>query len=118
MAASSGWASTSLWKALLQVDGTRPVQLVLEQTMPVMETVLKSGGTGAPHFTLHDDQHGFRVADRAAELVAAEVVDVMTDVEIALLLMASYAHDIGMTPNRDITKRHYEFIITGTPGLL
>ena len=113
------WNETRLWKYLVDRTGENdPARLTLQMSMPTIETVLAKGGTAAPDFTLHDEEHGFGVAQRMAELIPADVLKQMGSFELSLLLLSAYLHDIGMTPKRDVVQRHYRYILTAEEGLL
>jgi len=83
--------------------------------MPRVETVLAKGGTSPIDFTLHDADHSYRVAQRMAELIPSDVLQKLTSYELALLLLAAYLHDIGMTPEQRKVRLHYEHLLTGQP---
>ncbi|MGN7999477.1 HD domain-containing protein [Sphingomonas sp. 22176] len=85
--------------------------------MPVVETVLRSAAPASLDFTLHDDQHGFRVAETGYELIS-EGADGLSAIELSMLLLASYCHDIGMSPRRDKVKNHYDWLLTAERNLL
>ncbi len=84
------WRSTALWGLL---DGaTTPEALhtrtTLETCLPDVERILHSGG--APKdFTLHDENHSFRVASRMAELIPSDVLQALSAYEIGLLLLSA-----------------------------
>jgi HD superfamily phosphodiesterase len=80
--------------------------------------VLSASGTAIPDFTLHDHQHAFRVAERMYDLLPEEVIQKIGSFELALLLLAAYLHDIGMSPTREVLRIHYEYILTAVDGLL
>src|SRR4051794_32398040 len=61
------WTATRLWRTL-EADAAPAVQQTLRNALPEMETVLRSGGTAPLDFTLHDDGHAFRVAERMVAL--------------------------------------------------
>jgi hypothetical protein len=91
---------------------------LLNAVMPEIEMALAKGGTAPVDFTLHDEDHAFRVAERMGELLPDEVSSKLTDFELTLLLLSAYLHDIGMTPTRDVVRRHHQYILTKTDGLL
>jgi Histidine kinase-, DNA gyrase B-, and HSP90-like ATPase len=80
--------------------------------------VLSKGGTAPIDFTLHDEEHAFRVAQRIFELMPDTVAQKLGSFELCLLLLSAYLHDIGMTPTRDIVKRYHQYILTKSDGLL
>jgi hypothetical protein len=114
------WKSTLLWAYLGQSKSVEAgaVRTTLETHMPDIQYVLAQGGTAPPDFTLHDAGHGFRVAQRMAEIVPEEVLSGLTAYELALLLMSAYLHDVGMTPARRKVTAHYKYLLTGERSCL
>ena len=114
------WSETRLWKSLSSwsTEANRSIILTLENCLPDIETILRSSGTSSYQFTLHDDQHAFRVSERMIDLLPSEFLEQSSEIELALLLLAAYLHDIGMTPNRELTRRHWQYLITGDQRLL
>ena len=47
-------------------------------------------------YTLHDERHAKRVLDYMHDLLPEKVVENLSTMEIALLVMAAYVHDLGM----------------------
>jgi hypothetical protein len=86
--------------------------------MPDVVRILASGSSSPMDFTLHDDGHSERVAQWMARLAPADVLRVLSEYELALLLLAAYLHDIGMTPAVEKVRRHREFLLSGRAGLL
>ena len=104
----SSWEDTTLWAKL---SGARDIVLVTSRlVLSEAETVLKSGGSAPLAFTLHDESHSFRVAQRIAELCPENA---LTELEISLALLAAYLHDIGMSPSGTVSAAHYKYIVTG-----
>ncbi|HEV3455931.1 MAG TPA: hypothetical protein VHG32_05190 [Thermoanaerobaculia bacterium] len=83
---------------------------VLRLLLPEIETVLAKGGTALPNFTLHDEDHSFRVAERMVDVLPKSVLPALSVPELALLLVSAYLHDIGMTPQRGKVSAHYEWL--------
>ena len=95
------------------------IRMTLQNALPGIETILKSGGTTAYQFTLHDAEHAFRVAERMAGLLlSTELLGQLGDFEIAFLLLAAYLHDIGMTPERTLADRHWRYLTLGDKSKL
>ena len=86
--------------------------------MPEIETVLSKGGTAPIDFTLHDEEHACRVAQRMAKLLRDDVAGKLGTFEICMLLLSAYLHDIGMTPTRKVVKHHHRYILTKGENLL
>lgn len=101
----SDWQQTVLWQRIVNYQGAeedrKKVMLCLEAWMPDVQAVLDQGGV-LEDFTLHDSQHGFRVAQRMAEIVPPGTN--LSVYELGLLLLSAYLHDSGMVPRRDLVK--------------
>jgi hypothetical protein len=110
------WNECALWQILSNRDDVhaRECYTTLARVMPKIQSVLKSGGTSPKDFTLHDEGHSFRVAQRMRE-IAGDVTDVLSSFELALLLLSAYLHDIGMTPEFKKVEAHYQYLLTGEP---
>jgi hypothetical protein len=109
------WHETSLWEELESRYGldSDSIRVALKQCMPEIQAVLMQGGTASTDFTLHDAGHGFRVAQRMAQIIPSDVLPELTTYELALLLLSAYLHDIGMTPERSKVTDHYLYLMTG-----
>ncbi|HZF09660.1 MAG TPA: hypothetical protein VFE33_12790 [Thermoanaerobaculia bacterium] len=90
---------------------------VLRLHLPGIETVLSKGGTAPLDFTLHDEDHAFRVAQRMVQVIPEGVLPKLSIPELALLLLSAYLHDIGMTPERGQVAAHYNYLTIAAPGL-
>ena len=114
------WETTRLWGVLKKrtTSEVEPIRTTLKQCMPKIETVLSKGGTAPTDFTLHDADHSHRVAERMAEVIPSDVLEKLTCYELALLLLAAYLHDIGMTPQQGKVRNHYNYLLTGERGAL
>lgn len=114
------WKKTDLFVVLQARNTTasQAVQQSLNDCLPEIERILRSGGTSPSRFTLHDSDHSFRVAQMMASLAGEEFLTSSSDIEIAMSLLAAYLHDIGMTPERNLAKRHWNYLVTGNKDLL
>jgi hypothetical protein len=81
-----------------------------------VQTLLAKAGTAPLDFTLHDDEHSYRVAQRMAQLIPEETLPKLSDFELALLLQSAYLHDIGMNPRRKIVRQIRDYLFSGTIG--
>lgn len=97
---TTDWQQTALWAALTGRERTSSLIPSLQLAMPLIQRVLASALTSPSDFTLHDQDHSYRVAEWMAKLIPADVFVQLSDYELALLLLSSYLHDIGMTPER------------------
>ncbi len=110
------WKHTWLWKALAEraeENGNGHASEILptvEQWMRKLDMVLAKGGTSPVDFTLHDADHALRVADRMEDLLTEDIRKNFSDYELALLVLAAYGHDIGMTPERGKVAAHHRHL--------
>lgn len=112
------WQNTTLWSLLMSRQSTEAIRASVQQLMPDIERVLRSGGTAPTDFTLHDADHGFRVAERMVNLVSTNVLERLSTYELVFLLLSAYLHDIGMTPDQRHVRDHHLFLLTGDHGHL
>jgi Histidine kinase-, DNA gyrase B-, and HSP90-like ATPase len=111
------WNETALWKELdSRSDGTNR-NTWLEAALPDVQTLLAKAATSPLNFTLHDDEHSFRVAQRIYELIPVETLPQLSNMEISLLLGAAYLHDIGMNPKRQVVIDIKNFLLLGDGNL-
>jgi hypothetical protein len=114
---STQWTETELWRLLEQkgliADTTRHY---VWTWLSDVQTLLAKGGTAPLDFTLHDDEHSFRVAQRMIELLPKHTLDKLSELELGLLLLASYLHDIGMNPRRVIVTQVRDYLFSGVQG--
>jgi len=112
------WTETVLWSELSTRKEAADKQVLnfLERWMTNIQMILRSGGTSPLPFTLHDASHSFRVAQRMAQIIPSDVLPQLTTYELALLLLAAYLHDIGMTPEEGKITLHYNYLLTGEPA--
>lgn len=114
----SDWTETRLFAHLSARCGDSNVVRVLHHYMPKVQTVLRSGVPNSPDFTLHDAEHGFRVAKMMAALLDDVGMERLSHSELAVLLFSAYCHDVGMTPGRDLTKAILRYVLTGDRQLV
>lgn len=106
--------SLPLYKLLLQKEGkdhtpSELVKKVVEKVAPLLETVYAN----MPEFTLHDANHSANVAELMGKIIPKDTLGSLNAVELTLLLLAAYLHDVGMTASRDeveaMKQEHPEF---------
>jgi hypothetical protein len=110
------WTDTTLWQLLEKSTAKEAdrVTTALPAEMGKLQSVLAQGGTSPTDFTLHDAQHSFRVAQRMLDLMPPATVEGLSPYELALLLLAAYLHDIGMSPPQSLLRRLTAFVLLGT----
>lgn len=109
------WNTSRLWLELeRRGNSTETVRSVLRTHMPQISAVLHDAGSGVEDFTLHDEGHSFRVAERMVDILPPDLLSILTAPELALLLFSAYLHDIGMSPGRARVSVLRNYILTGT----
>lgn len=117
------WQTTWLWanfsKRARTARNVHASEIIgtVEAWMKKMDAVLHKGGTPPPDFTLHDEDHAFRVAARMEQLLSRSAQKNLSDYELALLLLAAYGHDIGMCPELGRVQAHHRYLFGHADGL-
>ncbi len=110
----SEWTNTELWKLLESKDKeTESTRYYVKHWLDEVQTLLAKGGTSPLDFTLHDDDHSYRVAQRMVEIIPPSTLAKLSEYEISLLLLSAYLHDIGMNPRRSIVTQIRDYLISG-----
>ena len=118
-----GWQTTWLWKTIEKratAQGNNHASAflpTLTQWMEKLHAIVSSGGTVPLDFTLHDAGHALRVAQRMEQLLTDSARKNLSDYELALLVLAAYGHDVGMTPERKKVQDHHRFLFGHDTGL-
>lgn len=111
------WKDTKLWGKLenknTQEGTTIRNVLSNENFLPKIQKILAKGETAISDFTLHDEDHSFRVAELMIKVIPSETLEILSEYELMLLLLSAYLHDIGMTPSLSKVKAIQEILIDG-----
>ncbi len=90
--------STKLWNRLLSLNPARAEQAC--EFVKLINPVLNSIATHFPLYTRHDCHHGYEVIERMCNVVRPSLLqdsdEGFSDDEIFCLIIAAYAHDVGM----------------------
>ncbi len=81
--------------------------------MPAIEMVLTKQAVLDPlkNFTLHDQDHAFRVAEKMYEVIPPESLNILSPLEVAFLLLSAYLHDIGMAPQNALIDKYFNYLL-------
>jgi hypothetical protein len=96
-------------------EKARRIVSTTERILELAEEVLRAAGTAPLDFTLHDNHHSFRVAERMWIVLPPTMPPDLSTEELALLLLSAYLHDIGMSPDRE-TLIKYRDLAIGAPN--
>jgi hypothetical protein len=119
MAGQELWRKTKLWELLAGHEGPEAERTLATAAaiLRQVEAVLGEGDTTPSSYTLHDPAHSRRVAELIAK-IAGPQLEHFSAFELALLILASYLHDIGMTPPVGKVNAHFSYLLSGDPGEL
>lgn len=78
----------------------KELQGMLARAARELGDVLNRACTNFEDYTLHDVGHAVRIVELAARLLGPEQVAKLNSIELALLILAAYGHDIGMAVAR------------------
>ena len=118
----SDWKRTQVWKRLSKInndEADKVKSFLLDKfCMDRIEKILNTGSTSPKDFTLHDADHSFRVVERIWELIPVSTQKILSEYELAFLLLSAYLHDIGMTPEYKKVNNHSICLKTRTKTVL
>jgi hypothetical protein len=105
------WQGVALWADFADRCSENR-RLPVERLLTAADQVLRSGDSSPSDFTLHDEGHARRVAEWIATVAYLDDGTRLSCPDIAMLLLAAYLHDIGMTPPQNTVRQHYDFLLT------
>lgn len=113
MATSSQLYETKLYKRLIELaeeteisiqeqkERKKAIILVNDISEEASE-LMKITSTYFPEYTLHDETHLLGVTDLMGRILSAsESLEGLSYIEITILILAAYLHDIGMAPSKE-----------------
>ena len=111
--------NTILFKALLskekEENGNQLLAAKVESIVRIVSPLLDRIPENMSEFTLHDPNHSAKIVEIMAKIIPQQTLTLLNPVEITLLILSAYLHDIGMTCDRDekekIIKESVEFSI-------
>lgn len=93
---------TVLWKQLEALGDTDAASLI--QVLPIIceeaADHMKAMPATSPQYTLHDESHFLRVVEIMA-MVLGETIRELNAIELCLLILSAYYHDLGMVMTDD-----------------
>lgn len=88
------WTQTQLWTKLQNADTAESKNicnvLLNENFLPKIQKILAKGETAISDFTLHDEDHSFRVAELMTKVIPSETLEILSEYELMLLLLSAY----------------------------
>lgn len=97
---------TTLWNTLQSGFEGTPHAALAARLAAHVETLaaeaaerMKAFPSLHPEYTLHDEAHLLRVTELMARVLTPPGVEALNPVEIALLILAAFFHDLGMVPS-------------------
>lgn len=109
------WNKSKIWEILTTKTSTDAIELISEMNLllPKVEDILRHGATSPKDFTLHDNEHSYRVVQRMGTIIPVETLGTLNEFELTFLILTSYLHDIGMTPKLEKVHNHEKFLKFG-----
>ncbi len=78
-------------------DISAVVNRIISESYPILQQVSRN----FPLYTLHDPDHGFRVAENIYNLIPKLTLANLNSIEISILIYSAFFHDIGMASSQD-----------------
>ncbi|MGB5988754.1 MAG: ATP-binding protein [Marinifilaceae bacterium] len=70
---------------------------IVTHVAPLLERVPEN----MPEYTLHDPNHSAKVVENMGKFIPSETLNNLNSIELTLLILSGYLHDIGMTCSKD-----------------
>src|SRR5689334_23069333 len=70
---------------------------IVSEVAPLLERVTEN----MPEFTLHDPNHSAKVVENMGKIIPDRTLKNLNSLELTLLILSGYLHDIGMTCSKD-----------------
>ncbi|WP_164779469.1 HD domain-containing protein [Paenibacillus kobensis] len=113
---------TDLFKQLLKVESSlnkisEVVLKIVNHAIPLLARIPEN----MPEYTLHDESHSLKIIKIMECIIPQETLEKLNEIEITLLILSAYLHDIGMTcsaaEREDIIRnsKDYEVLLTTDP---
>jgi Molecular chaperone, HSP90 family len=69
------------------------ILIIVETVTPLLQRISEN----MPEFTLHDSSHSAKILEIMGKILPDEVLNNLNTIELSLLILSAYLHDIGMT---------------------
>ncbi|HEX8019437.1 HD domain-containing protein [Mucilaginibacter sp.] len=97
--------SSTVFKALLNreiEDGfsnklSSKIEIIVENVSDLLERIPEN----MPEYTLHDPNHSAKIVDIIGKFLPVETLQHLNSIELTLIILAAYLHDIGMTSSKE-----------------
>lgn len=89
-----------LYQALVRKDNDGKLSSLVLKTVEHISPLLCKIPENMPEFTLHDPAHSAKIIEIMAKILPTPVLDGLNAIEVALLILSAYLHDVGMTSDR------------------
>lgn len=67
--------------------------IIVEEVSPLLQRIPEN----MPEFTLHDSSHSAKIVEIMGKIIPDNVLNNFNTIELSLLILSAYLHDIGMT---------------------
>ncbi|RKN85969.1 ATP-binding protein [Paenibacillus ginsengarvi] len=89
---------TNVFKQLLKVESntdklSQTVLKIVNRVVPILARIPEN----MPEYTLHDETHSLKIVQIMDRIIPQVTFENLNDIEITLLILSAYLHDIGMT---------------------
>lgn len=91
---------SQLYIALSEKHDSDKILPIVEKIVEFVSPLLQRIPEHMPEFTLHDPNHSVKIIEIISKITPKEVIDNLNSIELSLLILSAYLHDIGMTCDR------------------
>lgn len=92
---------TRLFKVLLnKEEDDHQLTAKITEIVKVVAPLLQRVPENMPEYTLHDANHSSKIVELMGKIIPNDVLQNLNVIELSLLILSAYLHDIGMTCNK------------------
>jgi hypothetical protein len=96
---------TKIYSTLANKEDSEKILPTVEKIVEYVSPLLQKIPENMPEFTLHDPAHSNKIIEIMDKIIPEVVIQNFNSIELSLLILSAYLHDIGMTCDR-IEKEH------------
>ncbi len=106
---------TKIYSTLTNRDDSTKIIPTVDRIVEFVSPLLQKIPENMPEFTLHDPNHSNKIIEIMDKIIPQTVIEKFNSIELSLLILSAYLHDIGMTCDKatkeDIISNNQEFDI-------
>ncbi|QDZ60776.1 hypothetical protein EVD19_09100 [Elizabethkingia meningoseptica] len=88
---------TKIYSTLKNNEDSDKILPTVDKIVDFISPLLHKIPENMPEFTLHDPNHSNKIIEIMGKIIPEAVIQNFNSIELSLLILSAYLHDIGMT---------------------